>query len=438
LTDESKPPIEMQDLRGLIQKGRGHRFAGLGARSMVKQSSASRPGLRERMFQRFLSDLESFGPGQLDRTRMRRIIESSPESLSLPEEWIDRLEQELIDEAEGLGPIAPLLRDPTISDVLVNGPGEVWVDRFGRLERSQIRFDDDNHLRRLLRRIVASRGRRLDEASPHVDVRLADGSRLNAVLPPVSLRGPVVSIRRARTTPFRLEELIAFGTLTREMGRMLEQAVRARRSIVVSGGAGAGKTTMLNVLSRAIPTGERIVTIEETAELRLEHPHVVALEGRMANAEGVGEISLRTLVKNALRMRADRIIVGEVRGSEAFDMLQAMNVGHDGSMTTVHSNSARDAVRRLQSLVLMGGGDLPAATVNELIGSAIEIIVQLARYPDGTRRVESIARVGLANNELYVRELFIHRTDRGGFEATTELREFLAEMNDDSTKERFE
>lgn len=427
-----------RDLRGLIQASRNVRYTGLGARSTSARGARLHSGLRERLFQRFLNDLEVSGGGPLDRTRMRRIIVESPESAMLPEEWIERLEQELVDEAEGLGPIAPLLRDPTVSDVLVNGPSEVWVDRFGRLEKCQVRFDDEAHLRRLLRRVVSARGRRLDEASPHVDVRLEDGSRLNAVLPPISLRGPVVSIRRARTTPFRLEELIAFGTLNREMGELLEGTVRSRKSIVVSGGAGAGKTTLLNVLSRAIPFDERIVTIEETAELRLEHPHVVSLEGRMPNAEGVGEVSLRTLVKNALRMRADRIIVGEVRGSEAFDMLQAMNVGHDGSMTTVHANSPRDALRRLQSLVLMGGGEIPAKTVNELLGSAIELIVQLARYPDGTRRITSIARVVLADDELKVSELYVHGSGDGGFEATPALHEFIARLEDDVTKERSE
>jgi Flp pilus assembly CpaF family ATPase len=304
---------EQEDLRALIRASWNGRQRPAGALESDAEAVRGRPTLRQRLFQRALRSLETTGGGTLDRARIRAFLEESPEVEALSPEWVSQIEQELVDEAEGLGPVAPLLRDPTISDVLVNGPEEVWIDRFGRLEKTAVRFDDEAHLRRILRRMVALQGRRLDEAIPWVDLRLPDGSRLNAVLSPVSLRGSVISIRRARERIYRLDELVAFGTLTAEMAEMLTAAVRRRRNLVVSGGAGAGKTTLLNVLSRAIPPGERIVTIEETAELRLEHPHVVPLEARPANAEGMGGVDLRTLVRNALRMRADRIIVGSRR-----------------------------------------------------------------------------------------------------------------------------
>ncbi|MEO8380628.1 MAG: CpaF family protein, partial [Acidobacteriota bacterium] len=361
---------------------------------------------RRRLFERVLRSVETSGGGVPDRARVRRILEESEELGQIPEEWLSQIEQELVDELEGLGPVSRLLRDPTVSDILINGPHDVWVDRFGRLEKTGIRFHDDAHVRRILRRMVGAQGRRLDEATPHVDLRLPDGSRLNAVLAPISLRGSVVSIRRVREASYRLDELIAFGTLTTEMAALLTAAVQNRRNVVVSGGSGAGKTTLLNVLSRAIPAGERVITIEETAELRLDHPHVISLEARMANVEGSGAVDVRTLVRNALRMRADRIIVGEVRGAEAFEMLQAMHVGHDGSLTTIHASSPRDALRRLESLVLIGGGELPPETVRELIASTVHLVAQMTRFPDGSRRMTSIAEMARSGDDIVARDLF--------------------------------
>jgi pilus assembly protein CpaF len=387
------------------------------------QEAPAEPGLRQRLFQRILKSLETPGTGMGVRARVRRVMEESPELEGIDEEWLARIEGDLVDEVDGLGPVASLLRDPTISDILINGPSDVWIDRFGKLERTSVRFEDEAHLRRILRRMVGTQGRRLDEAVPYVDLRLPDGSRLNAVLSPVSLRGSVVSIRRAREASLRMEDLVAFGSLTAEIGDLLAEAVRLRRNVLVSGGSGAGKTTLLNVLSRSIPPDERIVTIEETAELKLEHPHVIALEGRQANVEGSGGIDLRVLVRNALRMRADRIIVGEVRGAEAFEMLQAMHVGHDGSLTTIHANSVHDALRRLESLVLMGGVELGAATVSEIIASSIHLIVQLARFPDGGRKTTSVAEVVRGEGATTARELFVYRPAARRFERTAAVDE---------------
>lgn len=415
------------DLRSLIRASWNRRQIPPESVRSDAGGPAERPGLRQRLFQKLLRTLES-GGGPLDRARIRMLLEESAETETLTDEELSRIEQELVDEADGLGPIARLLRDPTVSDVLINGPHEIWIDRFGRLEKTGLRFDDEAHLRRILRRMVATQGRRLDEAVPWVDLRLPDGSRLNAVLSPVSLRGSVVSIRRSRETVFRLDELVAFGTLTNEIAGLLTAAVRQRRNLVISGGAGAGKTTLLNVLSRAIPHGQRVVTIEETAELRLDHPHVVALEARPANAEGSGGVDLRTLVRNALRMRADRIIVGEVRGAEAFEMLQAMHVGHDGSLTTIHANSPRAALRRLESLVLTGGGEMSPASVGELIASTIHLVAQLTRFPDGNRRLTSLAEITLVGGEVRVRELFTYDPARGRSEPTAAYGPFMVTL----------
>jgi len=370
--------------------------------------------LRQQLFERVLREIDQEGlnarhDADAIRVRARRVLtaalqERGAAPLSPAERA--RLENELVAELTGLGPLDPLFADPTISDILVNGPAEVWVDRFGILERTEVRFDDENHLRRLLMRMVSAHGRHLDEASPMVDVRLADGSRLHALLPPLCATGPVVSIRRSRSVPLRLDELFANGTLTEPMGDLLAAAVRSGLNLVVSGGAASGKTTLLNVLSRFIPPHERVVTIEETAELRLDHPHVVALEARLPNVEGRGEVTVRSLVRNTLRMRPDRLIVGEVRGPEVFDMLQAMNSGHEGSLTTVHANTPADALRRLENLVLMGGFDLPSRAIRELLGATLHVVVQMTRFADGTRRVTSIGEVAWAGGELDSRELF--------------------------------
>ncbi len=389
---------------------------------IVQRRTAPPRRLRQQIFERVLREVETDGlrgllapaavRGRAHRALVQALDERGAPVLSPIER--ERLENEVVAELAGLGPLEPLFADPTVSDVLVNGPDEVWVDRFGKLERTAVRFDDENHLRRLLMRMVSAHGRHLDEASPMVDVRLADGSRLHALLPPLCAKGPVVSIRRARSVPLRLDELFANGTLSAEMGDFLTAAIRGGLNVVVSGGAASGKTTMLNVLSRFIPLHERVVTIEETAELKLDHPHVLALEARLPNVEGRGEVTVRSLVRNTLRMRPDRLIVGEVRGPEVFDMLQAMNSGHEGSLTTVHANSAVDALRRLENLVLMGGFELPSRAIRELLGATIHLVVQTARYADGARRVTSIGEVGWAGEELASIELFRFEPGKSG------------------------
>lgn len=378
--------------------------------------------LRAQLFERILREVESEGLDGLRepvaaRGRARRVLARALEERGAPPlspVERDRLESELVAELIGLGPLEPLFADPTVSDVLVNGPDEVWIDRFGRLERTDVRFDDESHLRRLLQRMVSAHGRHLDEASPMVDVRLDDGSRLHALLPPLCPTGPIVSIRRARTVPLRLDELHANGTLSREMGDLLAAAVGSGLNVVVSGGAASGKTTLLNVVSRFIPLHERVVTVEETAELRLDHPHVLALEARLPNVEGRGEVTVRSLVRNTLRMRPDRLIVGEVRGPEVFDMLQAMNSGHEGSLTTVHANSAEDALRRLENLVLLGGFELPSRAIRELLAATIHLVVQTTRFADGARRVTSIGEVRWRAEELSTQELYRFEAERAG------------------------
>ncbi len=295
--------------------------------------------------------------------------------------------------ATGLGPLEPLLADPAVDEVMVNGPGEVYVERRGHIEGTAVRFASGAELMHAIERILAPLGRRVDEASPLCDARLADGSRVNVVIPPLSLSGPCLTIRRFRREGFSLAQLVEGGTLPAEAAGLLERCVAARASILVSGGTGSGKTTTLNALSGAIPTGERIVTIEDAAELRLRQPHVVRLEARPANLEGRGEVTIRALVRNALRMRPDRIVVGEVRGAEALDLLQALNTGHDGSLSTVHANSPEDALRRLETLALMAGLGLPHAAVREQVAAAVDLVVHQARRPDGSRVVESIVEV---------------------------------------------
>jgi pilus assembly protein CpaF len=378
--------------------------------------------LRQQLFERILREIETDGIQGLRepvvaRGRARKVLSQALEergaSPLTPVER-ERLESELVAELMGLGPLEPLFSDPTVSDILVNGPDEVWVDRFGRLERTGVRFDDENHLRRLLSRMISAHGRHLDEASPMVDVRLGDGSRLHALLPPLSAKGPTVSIRRSRSVPLRLDELFANGTLTPDMGSFLAAAVRSGLNLVVSGGAASGKTTLLNVLSRFIPTHERVITIEETAELKLDHPHVIPLEARLPNVEGRGEVTVRSLVRTTLRMRPDRLIVGEVRGAEVFDMLQAMNSGHEGSLTTVHANTASDALRRLENLVLLGGFELSSRAIRELLAATIHLVVQTTRFADGGRRVTSIGEVRRVGEEVDTLEIFRFESERAG------------------------
>jgi pilus assembly protein CpaF len=311
----------------------------------------------------------------------------------------DSLVQAVLHELVGLGPLEPLLEDESVSEIMVNGPAQVYVERFGRLTRTETCFDDEAHLRRIIERILAPLGRRADESSPMADARLADGSRVNIILPPLSVRGPILTIRKFARTPLLVSDLIRLGTLTEAAAAFLRGCVEKRLNILVSGGTGSGKTTTLNALSSFIGADERIVTIEDAAELQLQQAHVVSLESRPPNLEGRGEITIRQLVRNALRMRPDRLLLGEVRGGEALDLLQALNTGHDGSLSTLHANSPRDALSRLETLTLMAGADLPLRAVREQVASAVQLIVQQQRLSDGRRRVTCVSEIaGIAEN----------------------------------------
>jgi pilus assembly protein CpaF len=312
----------------------------------------------------------------------------------------------------GLGPIQQYLRDPHVADILVNGAKQVYVERFGKLELTDTVFRDDAHVMQIIERIVSQIGRHIDESSPMVDARLADGSRVNAIIPPLAIDGPTLSIRRFGTRTFEMSDLVGFGTMTAPMAELLQGAVRARLNMLISGGTGSGKTTLLNALSAFVPHDERVITIEDSAELQMLQPHVVRLETRPPNVEGRGTVKQRDLVRNALRMRPDRIIVGEVRGDEALDMMQAMNTGHDGSMTTLHANSTRDALSRLETLVMLSGYQIPDRAIREQIASAIELLVHVARMADGTRRIVNISEiVGMEGEVVTTQDIFVfHKT----------------------------
>jgi pilus assembly protein CpaF len=344
----------------------------------------------------------------------RRILEEKRVLLTLEER--ERVVREIQDEVFGLGPLEPLLQDPHVSDVLVNGHSQVYVERFGRLERTVARFKDDAHLMRIVEKIVSAVGRRVDESTPLVDARLADGSRVNVIIPPLALDGPMLSIRRFGREPLRAGDLLESGTVTPEVLDFLRAVVRSRSNVLISGGTGAGKTTLLNALSEYISEDERIVTIEDSAELLLKQTHVVRLETRPASIEGRGRITQRELVINSLRMRPDRIIVGEVRGGEALDMLQAMNTGHDGSLTTIHANGPRDALARIETMVAMTGLEIPQRAVRSQIASALEIVIQMVRLADGRRRVASVQEiVGMEGDVITMQEIFMF--ERAGLEA---------------------
>nr|MBC7243915.1 CpaF family protein [Chloroflexota bacterium] len=344
---------------------------------------------------------------------VRQTIEAMfPQVLSEEDAAISRAErvrlfERVIAEILGYGPIEPLLRDDTVTEIMVNGPYAIYVERHGKIEKTPLTFENDEHLLRIIERIVTPLGRRVDEASPMVDARLPDGSRVNVTIPPISLVGPVLTIRKFSRIPYTAEDLQTFGTVTPEFIQFARACVQARLNIIISGGTGTGKTTLLNVLSGFIPANERIITIEDAAELQLKQEHVVTLESRPPNIEGRGEITIRDLVINALRMRPDRIVVGETRGGEALDMLQAMNTGHDGSLSTLHANSARDALRRLETMVLMSGMDLPLRAVREQIASAIDCIIHLERFKDGSRKVVQVAEVqGMEGDVVVMQDIF--------------------------------
>jgi pilus assembly protein CpaF len=325
----------------------------------------------------------------------------------------DRITAEVADDILGYGPLERLLADDTISEIMVNGPSDIWIERQGRLYDTTVRFNDESHLRRIINKMVAQVGRRIDESSPMVDARLPDGSRVNAVIPPLSLSGPLMTIRKFSKRRLGLEEMIQMGTMSAESVEFLRRAINAELNILISGGTGTGKTTLLNALSGAIPEADRIVTIEDAAELKLHQRHVLRLEARPKNIEGEGEIPIRELVRNALRMRPDRIIVGEVRGAEALDMLQAMNTGHEGSLTTVHANSARDSLSRIETMVLMSGYDLPVRAIRQQISSALDLIIHLERMEDGSRRVTHVTEVQRMESDMItLQDIYAFKLDR--------------------------
>ena len=347
------------------------------------------------------------------KTLVERILKEENYGIPLNLAEREQLIIEIQHEVMGLGPLEPFLQDPTVSDILVNTYRQIYVERFGKLELTNARFKDDNHLRKIIDRIVSSVGRRVDEFSPMVDARLRDGSRVNVIIPPLAIDGPILSIRRFPLDPLELEDLISFKTLTPEIGEILRGIVRARLNVLISGGTGSGKTTLLNVLSRFIPEEERIITIEDSAELQLKQEHVVRLETRPPNIEGKGEITQRDLVRNSLRMRPDRIILGEVRGQEAFDMLQAMNTGHEGSLSTIHANSPRDALMRLETMVAMAGMDIPSEFIRRFIASAINVVIHMARLVDGSRKIISIQEItGMEGSIITLQEIFSFRQER--------------------------
>ena len=359
-----------------------------------------------------------------DQKELRRLVEGmcadaiKDNPFAIPLGDRERLVEELISEILGLGPIEPLLKDPSVTEVMVNGPDSIYIERKGRLQKTDVRFRNTEHLMHIIDRIVTAVGRRVDESSPMVDARLADGSRVNVIIPPLSLTGPCVTIRKFSKDVLTVDKMIEFGSFDQRMAEFLEDCVKGRLNIVVSGGTGSGKTTLLNVLSSYVPATERIVTLEDSAELQLKQDHVVTLETRPPNIEGEGEVTMRDLVRNALRMRPDRIIVGECRTGEALDMLQAMNTGHDGSMTTAHANSARAALSRLQTMVLMSGMELPLRAIRSQIASAVDIIVQIARLRDGSRKIINIAEVtGMEGDIITLQDLFYfenHGVDQDG------------------------
>ena len=391
-----------------------------GAAMFARTEEAAGPGggnvyqeMKSRLHRAIINRMDLTKLGQLDPDQLHNEVSRLAEDLIASENAPlssgerERLIGEVRHELFGLGPLEPLLADPDVCDILVNSPKKVYIERRGKLELTSVEFKDDEHLMRVIERIVSTVGRRIDESSPMVDARLQDGSRVNAIIPPLSLDGPVLSIRRFGAEPLRMASLIEKNALTKDMADMFEMCVRARLNVLISGGTGAGKTTLLNALSSYIPNDERIVTIEDSAELQLQQPHVVRLETRPPNIEGRGEVTQRELVKNALRMRPDRIVIGEVRGGEAIDMLQAMNTGHDGSLTTVHANTPRDALARLETMIQMTGMRLSDRAMRQQVASALDLVIQAARLSDGTRRITSISEItGMEGETITMQEIF--------------------------------
>ena len=375
----------------------------------MPDATALKVRIHQRLIELLNLNLLDKTPRETLRTEIRGAVAQllADEKRFLTSGQTDQLTEDVLDELLGLGPLEPLLKDDTVSDILINTHEMVYVERAGRLELTNVKFQDSKHLVRIINKIVAAVGRRVDESQPMVDARLADGSRVNAIIPPLAVDGPLVSIRKFSRQPIHMNTLIEFGSLSSEMAEVLRAVVQARRNVLISGGTGSGKTTLLNALSAYIAHDERIVTIEDSAELQLQQPHVGRLETRPPNIEGRGEIAQRDLVRNALRMRPDRIIVGEVRSGEAFDMLQAMNTGHDGSMTTVHANTPRDALSRVEQMIGMAGLEISPRSIRQQIAAAIHVVVQVERMDDGRRRIVSIAElVGMEEETISMQEIF--------------------------------
>lgn len=400
-------------LRDVIQKGSNQLGEYENTRAIIARNTSEHSRLKQLLHAKLLDKMDLVAIEKMTevdlKVHLKKSVENiiADEKLPINEVDINRLVHDIQNEIIGLGPLEPLLADPTISDILVNSYSTIFVERKGRLERSSICFDSDAHLLKTIEKIVARVGRRIDESSPMVDARLPDGSRVNAIIPPLAMDGPSLSIRRFSDIPLTMTNLIAYGTLTEPMAVIIAALVKAKTNILVSGGTGSGKTTFLNIMSGFIPDNERIITIEDAAELRLQQPHVVRLETRPPNVEGKGEVSQRALVKNTLRMRPDRIILGEVRGIEVLDMLQAMNTGHEGSLTTVHANSARDALTRLENMVGLAGMAVIQKSLRQQIVSAIGVVVHTARLSDGKRKVMSIHEVtGMEGDMITLQEIF--------------------------------
>ncbi len=370
--------------------------------------------VKRRIHSAIIDEMNRSGKTITDREAMYKIVDDkvNDDEFLIPRMDREKVAIELFNDIMGYGPIEELVQNPSYSEIMVNGPDKIYVEDKGKLKLTDLKFRDEEHLMNIINRIVSNVGRHVDEASPMVDARLADGSRVNAIIPPLSLVGPVLTIRKFGKKPITAQQLLKFGSLTPQMLQFLEACVKGKLNIVVAGGTGSGKTTLLNVLSSYIPEDERIVTIEDAAEVQLKQEHVITLEARPANLEGKGAVTIRNLVKNALRMRPDRIIVGEVRSEETLDMLQAMNTGHDGSLTTTHANSPRDTVARLETMVLMSGMELPLRAIRDQISSAIDIIVQQSRLRDGTRKITSITEIiGMEGDIVSMQDIFVYETD---------------------------
>ncbi|MGD0114960.1 MAG: CpaF family protein [Dehalococcoidia bacterium] len=390
--------------------------------SSLLQTSEALTELKYKLHQRLIEELDPSKLDGLDPIKAREAVETSARTLIAQEMpgivgvTRDELVSAVADEVLGLGPIEPMVRDGSISEIMVNAPDTIFYEKEGRLYLSPIRFRDSNHIQRIAERIIAPLGRRVDESSPMVDARLADGSRVNIIIPPVAPKSPTITIRKFREDKMTVEDLIATGTLVQELAEFLQACIQVKLNIVISGGTGTGKTTLLNALSGFIPDTERIITVEDPTELRLQQGHVVSLEARPPSLEGKGEVTQRDLVRNCLRMRPDRILVGEVRGPEAFDMMQAMNTGHEGSLTTVHANTPRDALARIENMILMAGLELPMRAIREQITSAIHLVIQISRLPDGTRKITCVSEItGMEGQIVTMQDLF--RYDQKGIDS---------------------